>query len=91
MTMTKQEFKERWESNDHGGGITFNDMADCAEAWGLTPCARIRLIYTVRYEVLKAAGTVDAEDYRPWWKRRTTTALDMPAPSALNYANRKTK
>lgn len=28
--MTKEEFKVRWESNENGGGITFNDIANCA-------------------------------------------------------------
>jgi hypothetical protein len=32
--MTKQEFKERWESSPDGGGITFDDIAKCAKEWG---------------------------------------------------------
>lgn len=31
MIMTKEQFKKRWESDDRGGGITFNDVADCAK------------------------------------------------------------
>ena len=64
--MTKQEFKVRWESNDNGGGITFDDIADCAVSWGINKCPRISRIYTVRYSVLKAAGTIDAEDFNPY-------------------------
>jgi hypothetical protein len=61
--MTKQEFKQRWESNDNGGGITFNDIAECAEAWGIARTPRIKQIDRVRYMVLKAAGTDDAEEF----------------------------
>lgn len=31
--MTKDEFKARWESNEDGGGINFDDIAECAKAW----------------------------------------------------------
>lgn len=63
--MTKEEFKKRWESNDQGGGITYNDIAECAQEWGLYPTPRIHPIHEVRYQVLKAAGTDDAEDFKP--------------------------
>jgi len=62
-TMTKQEFKARWESDDIGGGIDFDDVADCAEAWGLFRRPRTSQINRVLYRVLKAADTVDAEAY----------------------------
>ena len=65
MAMTKQEFKARWESNDEGGGINFDDIADCAKAWGLFNTPRIARIDRVRYQVLKAAGTEDAEEFAP--------------------------
>lgn len=61
--MTKKEFKQRWESNDDGGGITFEDIAECAKAWGITSTPRIKQIDYLRYQVLKAAGVDDAEDY----------------------------
>ena len=61
--MTKEEFKIRWESNDSGGGITFDDIADCAKAWGLYSRPKTAEIGCVRYEVLKAANTVDAEEF----------------------------
>ena len=32
---TKQKFKELWDSNDSGGGLTWDDIADCAKDWGL--------------------------------------------------------
>lgn len=63
--MTKKQFKKRWESNDKGGGITFDDVADCAKKWGLYSKPRINPIYEVRYKVLKAADVEDAEDYNP--------------------------
>ena len=65
MAMTKQKFKDRWESDDDGGGINFDDIADCAKAWGLFSTPRTSRIDVVRYRVLKAAGTVDAEAYNP--------------------------
>ena len=65
MAMTKEEFKQRWESNADGGGITFDDIADCAKAWGLFITPRINPIDRVRYRVLVAAGTVDAEEFKP--------------------------
>ena len=61
--MTKDEFKTRWESNDEGGGINFNDVADCAKEWGLFATPRIHPMQKVLYAVLKAAGTKDAKEY----------------------------
>lgn len=63
--MTKQEFKTRWESNDQGGGITFDDIADCAKSWGLFNTPYILDIHKVQYAVLKAANTNDCEEYNP--------------------------
>jgi len=65
MAMTKQDFKARWESNDSGGGITFDDIAECAKAWNLFSTPMVAQIDKVRYAVLKAAETVDAEDFAP--------------------------
>jgi hypothetical protein len=65
VKMTKQEFKQRWESNEDGGGITFDDIAECAKAWGLASKPRIMQISHVRYMVLKAANTNDAEEFLP--------------------------
>ena len=63
--MTKNEFKLRWESDDNGGGVTFNDIADCAEKWHLFSHPKTCQIDLVRYKVLKAANTIDAEEYNP--------------------------
>ena len=63
--MTKEEFKTRWESNDNGGGISYDDIANCAVAWGISRTPRIRRIDVIRYQVLVAAGTVDAEEFKP--------------------------
>jgi len=42
--MTKEQFKTKWESNVSGGGITYNDIADCAVAWeGLSLTQRLNL------------------------------------------------
>jgi hypothetical protein len=56
MTMTKAEFKERWDSNDEGGGITVNDIADCAKEWGLFITPRIVRMDIVTKAVVKASG-----------------------------------
>lgn len=63
--MNKYEFKERWESNDSGGGITYDDIADCYIKWGLGQHPKTRPMDTVRYLVLKSANTCDAEDFNP--------------------------
>lgn len=63
--MTKEEFKNLWESGDDGGGITFDDIAKCAKDWGLFKYPRICPLNIVRYRVLKSANTVDAEKFNP--------------------------
>ena len=63
MSMTKQEFNQRWESDESGGGINFDDIADCAKAWGIASTPRTLQMDRVRYLVLKAAGTKDAEEF----------------------------
>jgi len=53
--MLKEEFKTRWESNENGGGITFEDIGDCAKEWGLCNRPHIMDICLVKDMVLKAA------------------------------------
>lgn len=65
MSMTKEVFKKRWESSDWGGGITYEDVADCAKEWGLFRTPRTEEMDKVLYVVLKAAGTADAEEFNP--------------------------
>jgi hypothetical protein len=65
MKMTKEVFKKRWESNNNGGGITFNDIAECAKSWGIAAKPKIMPIDKIVYETLKAAGTKDADEYKP--------------------------
>jgi len=65
MKYTKEEFKRLWESDNNGGGLTFDDVADCAKDWGISQNPRIRPMLVVRYQVLKAADVVDAENYFP--------------------------
>jgi hypothetical protein len=55
--MTPEQFKTRWESDTNGGGITFEDISDCAKAWGLYPKPKIQPIDKVTKAVLKRAGT----------------------------------
>lgn len=54
-TMTKAEFKQRWDSDENGGGITGDDVADCAKAWGLFHTPRIKPMGTVIQAVCRAA------------------------------------
>lgn len=67
--MTKEEFKSLWEANDEGSGLTWDDIADNAKAWGLYDKPRCCERYMVRYKVLKAAGVSDADSYKPKGKR----------------------
>lgn len=55
MALTKEQFKELWDSNDEGGGITYDDIADCAKAWGLFSSPRTHQIDKVKDAVVKAA------------------------------------
>lgn len=53
--MTKKQFKKQWESNTEGGGITFDDIADCAVKWGICRHPRIKPMTEVVNLVLVAA------------------------------------
>ena len=64
-TMTKQEFKQRWESSDDGGGITFDEIAKCAKEWGISSAPKTRPIDLILYQVLEVAQVVDCGDYNP--------------------------
>ena len=65
MVYTKEQFKRLWEANSAGSGITFDDIAECAIAWGISSHPRTRPIDEITYKVLKAAQTNDAEEYNP--------------------------
>ena len=65
MVYTKEDFKRLWEANEHGSGITYDDIAECAQAWGISSHPRTRPIDEITYKVLKAAQTNDAEEYNP--------------------------
>lgn len=65
MVFTREKFKELWEANSAGSGITFDDIAECAIAWGISSHPRTRPIDEITYKVLKAAQTNDAEEYNP--------------------------
>jgi len=55
--MTKEEFKIRWESNENGGGITYEDIANCAKEWGLYDRPKTCDMGQVTESVLKFANT----------------------------------
>ena len=65
MVYSKEDFKRLWEANEHGSGITYDDIAECAQAWGISSHPRTRPIDEITYKVLKAAQTNDAEEYNP--------------------------
>lgn len=65
MIYTKEDFKRLWEANSCGSGITYDDIAECAKAWGISSHPRTRPIDEITYRVLKAAQTNDAEEYNP--------------------------
>lgn len=65
FVMSQQEFKTRWDSGEDGGGINFEDIAECAISWGICSSPRIHRIEMIRYLVLKAAGIDNAEEYNP--------------------------
>lgn len=52
--MTLEQFRERWESGDDG--ITWDDIAACAKAWGLISNQKEMQFGDVKTMVLKAAG-----------------------------------
>jgi hypothetical protein len=59
MIYTKEEFKRLWYSDEHGGGITNEDCADCAKAWGLFANPRCCSINAVIDAVCEAAGCIE--------------------------------
>lgn len=65
MTMTRAQFRKRWQSDDDGGGITMDDIAACAVAWGISSRPKTRPMGLIQYQVLKAAKVKDAEDWKP--------------------------
>lgn len=67
--MTREEFKKLWEAGDEEDcEITFDDIADVAKEWGLFEDPKRCDRNIVRYEVLKAAKCVDAEEFNPFVK-----------------------
>lgn len=61
MIYTKEEFKRLWESDANGGGITMEDVADCAVDWGLYVRPKCCRMDYVLYDVCKAAGVSKSE------------------------------
>lgn len=62
--MTKEEFRRRWDGSSDGGGITFDDIANCAIEWGVFSRPRIHRMDIVANAVTSAAG---CEDIFPLW------------------------
>lgn len=54
--MTKEEFARRWDKDSSGDGITYDEVAECAQAWGLYATPRISDMITVLEAVVKASG-----------------------------------
>lgn len=57
--MTKEEFAARWDSDDSGGGITFDEVADCAKSWGLFGQPKSMEIEHVLKRVVESSGAKD--------------------------------
>ena len=55
MIYTKSKFKKLWDANSKGSGITYDDIADCAKAWGLYVTPRIHPMDVVKEAVIKSA------------------------------------
>ena len=68
--MTKEQFKKRWESDEDGGGITFDDVAECAKKWGLFSSPKTHDINDVLKAVLKAANVEDQTETRKENKKK---------------------
>jgi len=59
MIYTKEEFKRIWElPEDTEGGITMEDISDCAKAWGLYDRPKTCNISEVVKSVIKASGAI---------------------------------
>ena len=81
MVYTKEEFKRLWEADIAGkaiDGITNDDCADCAKAWGIYSNPKCASLDEVVYRVCKAAG-VREEDmpYNPFDMKRRPTLDDL--------------
>lgn len=64
--MNKEEFKKRWESDESGGGITNQEVADCYINWGL---GKTPYIHTINYIIWKVCEAADTED-KEFWKKQ---------------------
>ena len=89
--MTREQFKARWESSDDGGGITYDDIAECAIAWGIARTPRTMQIDKVRRLVLEAAGIKEEDDdltpkaLEDEIKRFCMTLFDRNRTAAKNF------
>ncbi|MCL2710573.1 MAG: ATP-binding protein [Planctomycetaceae bacterium] len=71
--ITKDEFIERWNSNDEGGGITFDDVAECAVRWGICSRPKIRPPHKVLNMVLRYLGLPEQPEETDTEGETTTT------------------
>ena len=81
MTYTKEEFKRLWDSSPDGGGITNDDCADCAKAWGLCSNPRCMRVDRVVAMVCKAAGVDD----KPNKKKKKCSMTSEKAWKVFNF------
>lgn len=66
MVYTRENFKRTWDSDEKAGGITFNDIADCAVAWGISRNPRCCNIRMITGRVLKEAG---CKEWASWLEK----------------------
>lgn len=57
--MTKEEFAKRWDSDEEGGGITYEEIAECAISWGVSSRPRTTNMRKLAKRVVEASGAED--------------------------------
>ena len=92
MVYTKEEFKRLWEDDIDGkavDGITNEDCADCAKAWGLYANPKCASLDEVVYRVCEAAGVIaDYMPENPFKKEEVHTVTEDFAWQVYNVINR---
>lgn len=65
MSLTKQQFKQKWEGMD-SDAITFEEVFTAAKEWGISENPENEPICSLQYKVLTAAKCKkDIEEYNP--------------------------
>ena len=54
--MTRDQFAARWDKDEHGDNISVDEIAECAQAWGLYAAPPTHPIRVVLAAVVKESG-----------------------------------